>query len=77
MFEKIIYNDTKQSYANMDISKYKDKHIKVIVEEKTDPTQFGEFVDRLHNEINTYEVNVIEDSNRPRRRYFNFLTQLY
>jgi predicted phosphodiesterase len=62
MFEKIIYNDTKQSYANMDISKYKDKHIKVIVEEKTDPTQFGEFVDRLHNEINTYEVNVIEDS---------------
>mgnify|MGYP001343683904 FL=1 len=62
MFEKIIYNDTKQSYTNMDISKYKDKHLKVIVEEKTDTTQFGEFVDRLHNEINTYEVNVIEDS---------------
>jgi len=62
MFEKIIYNDTKQSYTNMDISKYKDKHLKVIVEEKTDTAQFGEFVDRLHNEINTYEVNVIEDS---------------
>ena len=62
MFKKIIYNDTKQSYTNMDISKYKDKHLKVIVEEKTDTNQFGEFIDRLHNEINTHEVNVIEDS---------------
>ena len=62
MFEKIIYNDTKQSYTNMDISKYKDKHLKVIVEEKTDTNKFGEFIDRLHNEINTHEVNVIEDS---------------
>ena len=62
MFEKIIYNDTKQSYANMDITDYKDKHLKVIVEEKTDPNQFGEFIDRLHNEINTHEVNVVEDS---------------
>ena len=62
MFEKIIYNDTKQSYTNMDISDYKDKHLKVIVEEKTDAVQFGEFIDRLHNEINTHEVNVIEDS---------------
>ena len=62
MFKKIIYNDTKQSYTNMDISDYKDKHLKVIVEEKTDAVQFGEFIDRLHNEINTHEVNVIEDS---------------
>tara|TARA_B100000902_G_scaffold398365_1_gene464879 strand:+ start:1489 stop:2547 length:1059 start_codon:yes stop_codon:yes gene_type:complete len=62
MFEKIIYNDTKQSYTNMDITDYKDKHLKVIVEEKTDPNQFGEFIDRLHNEINTHEVNVVEDS---------------
>ena len=62
MFKKIIYNDTKQSYTNMDIQEYKDCHIKVIVEEKTDAVQFGEFIDRLHNEINTHEVNVIEDS---------------
>ena len=46
----------------MDIQEYKDCHIKVIVEEKTDAVQFGEFIDRLHNEINTHEVNVIEDS---------------
>ena len=57
-----LFNGTKQSYTNMDISKYKDKHLKVIVEEKTDTNQFGEFIDRLHNEINTHEVNVIEDS---------------
>ena len=58
----IDFSNTKQSYTNMDISKYKDKHLKVIVEEKTDTNQFGEFIDRLHNEINTHEVNVIEDS---------------
>ena len=62
MFKNIIYNDTKQSYTNMDIQEYNDGHIKVIVEEKTDAVQFGEFIDRLHNEINTHEVNVIEDS---------------
>ena len=62
MFEKIVYNDKKQSYSNIDISQYKDKHIKVIVEEKTDTNMFGEFIDRLHNEIDTHEVNVIEDS---------------
>ena len=62
MFEKIVYNDTKQSYSNIDISQYKDKHIKVIVEEKTDTNMFGQFIDRLHNEIDTHEVNVIEDS---------------
>jgi DNA repair exonuclease SbcCD nuclease subunit len=62
MFRKIVYNDKKESYTNKDISKYNDCNIKVIVEEKTDPIQFGEFIDRLHNEINTYEVNIIEDS---------------
>jgi len=62
MFEKIVYNDKKQSYSNIDISQYKDKHIKVIVEEKTDTNMFGEFIDRLHNEIDTHEVNIIEDS---------------
>ena len=50
---------SKQKY---DLSQYKDKHIKVIVEEKTDTNMFGEFIDRLHNEIDTHEVNVIEDS---------------
>ena len=62
MFKKIVYNDKKNSYSNMDISEYEDCFIKVIVEEKTDVNQFGDFIDRLHNEIHTNEVNVIEDS---------------
>lgn len=62
MFKKIIYNDKKNSYSNMDISEYEDCFIKVIVEEKTDVNQFGDFIDRLHNDIHTNEVNVIEDS---------------
>ena len=62
MFKKIVYNDKKHSYTKKDISEYNDCHIKVIIEEKTDPIMFGEFIDRLHNEINTYEVNVLEDS---------------
>ena len=62
MFKKITYNDKKNNYANMDISEYEDCFIKVIVEEKDDVNMFGEFIDRLHNEIHTHEVNVIEDS---------------
>ena len=62
MFKKIIYNDKTNSYSNMDISEYEDCFVKVIVEEKTDVNQFGDFIDRLHNDIHTNEVNVIEDS---------------
>jgi|TARA_B100001939_G_scaffold113833_1_gene98386 predicted phosphodiesterase len=62
MFKKIIYNDTKENYLQKDISEYNDCHIKVFVEEKTDTNMFGAFIDRLHNDINTYEVNIIEDS---------------
>ncbi len=62
MFKKITYNDKKNNYANMDISEYEDCFVKVIVEEKDDVNMFGEFIDRLHNEIHTHEVNVIEDS---------------
>ena len=62
MFKKIIYNDTKENYLQKDISEYNDCHIKVIVEEKTDTNMYGAFIDRLHNDINTYEVNIIEDS---------------
>tara|TARA_Y100000389_G_scaffold194455_1_gene224480 strand:- start:24266 stop:25327 length:1062 start_codon:yes stop_codon:yes gene_type:complete len=62
MFKKIVYNDKTNSYTNMDISEYEDCFVKVIVEEKTDVNQFGDFIDRLHNDIHTNEVNVIEDS---------------
>ena len=62
MFKKIVYNDKVNSYSTMDISEYENCFIKVIVEEKTDVNQFGDFIDRLHNEIHTNEVNVIEDS---------------
>ena len=62
MFKKIVYNDKTNSYSNMDISEYEDCFVKVIVEEKTDVNQFGDFIDRLHNDIHTNEVNVIEDS---------------
>ena len=62
MFKKIVYNDKTNSYTNMDISEYEDCFVKVIVEEKPDVNQFGDFIDRLHNDIHTNEVNVIEDS---------------
>ena len=62
MFRKIVYNDKKENYLKKDISEFNNTHIKVIVEEKTDVNQFNDFLDRLHNDISTYEVNVIEDS---------------
>lgn len=62
MFRKIVYNDKKENYLKKDIQEFNNTHIKVIVEEKTDVNQFNDFLDRLHNDISTYEVNVIEDS---------------
>ena len=62
MFRKIVYNDKKENYLKKDISEFNNTHIKVIVEEKTDVNQFNDFLDRLHNDISTYEVNDIEDS---------------
>ena len=60
MFEKIVYNDEKIDYNNIDVEQYKHKFIKVLVVNKTDLYQFDKFIDRLQN-VETYELKIAEN----------------
>ena len=60
IFDKIYYDDTKTDYSTIDVEKYKNKYIKLIVVNKKDLYGFDAFVDKLLK-TDTYEVKIIED----------------
>ena len=60
IFSKIYYDDTNKDYSQEEVSKYKDKYIKLIVVNKKDLYQFDLFTDRLLK-ADAYEVKIIED----------------
>jgi len=62
MFEKVIYNDKENDYLTMNIDHLNHKHIKLFVSNKTNDDMYNMFIDRLYNQINIHELNVIEDS---------------
>ena len=47
----------------MDLSHFTDCFIKVFVTNKTNEEMFNNLIDRLHNTVDTHEVNIIEDLN--------------
>ena len=59
IFEKIFYDDAKYDYNKSDVSDYKDKFIKIIVEEKRDYQMFETLVDRLYN-VGAHDVKIVE-----------------
>jgi len=59
IFEKIFYDDAKHDYNKSDVSDYKDKFIKIIVEEKRDYQMFETLVDRLYN-VGAHDVKIVE-----------------
>jgi hypothetical protein len=60
IFEKIFYDDTVKDYAKEDVSRYKEKYVKLIVVNKKDLYQFDKFTDRLL-QADAFEVKIIED----------------
>jgi DNA repair exonuclease SbcCD nuclease subunit len=63
MFYKIRYDGTGKTVediSSVDLSMYKDKYIKVIVEEKSDPMLFELFIDRLYD-ANPFNVDIIDE----------------
>ena len=60
IFEKIFYDDASVDYNKQDVSDYKDKYIKLIVEEKRDYQMFETLVDRLYN-VGVHDVKIIEN----------------
>ena len=59
IFEKIFYDDRSTDYNKSDVSNYKDKFIKIIVEEKRDYQMFETLVDRLYN-VGAHDVKIVE-----------------
>jgi len=59
IFEKIFYDDTSADYNKQDVSSYKDKYIKLVVEEKRDYQMFETLVDRLYN-VGVHDVKIVE-----------------
>ena len=59
IFDKIFYDDTSVDYNKQDVSCYKDKYIKIVIEEKRDYQMFETLVDRLYN-VGVHDVKVVE-----------------
>ena len=59
MFKKVIYDDTKVNYDEIDMSQFENKLIKLIVIYKNDLYMFDKFVDKLQS-VNTYELKIAE-----------------
>ena len=63
MFEKLFYDDTKESFetiSNMNYEKYRGKFTKVIVVNKDNPYWFDSMLDKLH-ETSQLHVSVVDD----------------
>ncbi len=59
MFHKIFYDDTKNEYYDLDVEKYKDTVVKVVVENKTDYTEFDYLINSLQDVA--LDLKIIED----------------
>tara|TARA_B100000212_G_scaffold107068_1_gene79452 strand:+ start:3496 stop:4557 length:1062 start_codon:yes stop_codon:yes gene_type:complete len=59
MFKKIVYDDNKIDYNDVDVSQYEKHFLKLIVINKNDLYMFDKFVDKL-NSIETYELKIAE-----------------
>ena len=59
IFDKIFYDDTSVDYNKQDVSGYKDKYIKIVVNEKRDYKMFETLVDRLYN-VGVHDVKIVE-----------------
>ena len=63
MFEKIMYDDTEESFesiSNQDYSKYENKFVKVIVVNKENLYWFDAMLDKLHK-ANPLHLSVVDD----------------
>jgi|TARA_B100000902_G_scaffold312458_1_gene302628 hypothetical protein len=59
IFDKIFYDDTSTDYNKQDVSSYKNKFIKIVVNEKRNYQMFETLVDRLYN-VGVHDVKIIE-----------------
>ena len=61
IFKKIIYDDTKEDYLFKEIKEYDSCFVKLFVSQKTNNDMYDRFIERLYNQINIHELQVVED----------------
>lgn len=68
LFEKIYYDDENTDYRSIDTKYYKDKIVKLIVENKDKPQEYENFVDSLYmSEL--ADLTILEDLSEYSARY--------
>lgn len=60
IFDKIFYNDKTTDYDEYDVSDYRDKYLKIVVEEKSDYHMFEKLVDRLYT-VGAHDIKIVEN----------------
>jgi DNA repair exonuclease SbcCD nuclease subunit len=60
MFTKILYDDTKTDYDDVDAAQFAEQMIKLVIINKSDFYKFDKFLDRLYKH-NPLELKIIED----------------
>ena len=58
--DKLYYNDRDTNYDEYDITPHIDKHLKLIVVNKTNPEMLDRLLDRFYK-VNMHELKIIED----------------
>ena len=61
IFKKIIYDDTKEDYLFKDIEEYDKSFVKLYVSQKKNDDMYNRFIEKLYNNINLHELQVVED----------------
>jgi len=64
MFYRVVYDDKVNSIkqiTEMDLSEYKNKYVKVVVINKTNPYLFDKFMTSLYN-VNPADITIVEDA---------------
>jgi DNA repair exonuclease SbcCD nuclease subunit len=60
LFERFVYDDTNYDPAGIDVSEFKEKFLKIVVQKKTDFYKFDTFLDRVYN-CGAYDIKILED----------------
>jgi hypothetical protein len=60
IFEKVFYDDITHDVMDTDFTRFKDKIVKVVVKNKTNPYVFDQFIEKIE-EQGVIEMQVVED----------------
>ena len=59
IFQKVVYDDQKTEYNTYDVEALRDKFVKVVVVNKSEPYLFDRFIDRIQG-VDTHELKIAE-----------------